>query len=77
MVCDIAEMTFETRNQALVIDTERHFVYPELKGRDHDSYSKGKTYIAAVSLDDVKYAARFEKAFRHAVVLCGGKPSAF
>jgi hypothetical protein len=77
MVCDIAEMTFQTRNQALVIDADYHFVYPELQGSDHDSYSKSKTYEAAIPLDDVNYAARFEKAFRHAVVLCGGKPSAF
>jgi hypothetical protein len=28
-------------------------------------------------VDDVEYAARFAKAFRHAVELCGGKPEPF
>jgi hypothetical protein len=77
MICDIAEMIFQTRNQTLAIDADYHFVYPKLQGSDHDSYSESKTYEAAIPLDDVKYAVRFEKAFRHAVVLCGGKPSAF
>jgi hypothetical protein len=30
-----------------------------------------------VNLDNGEYAKRFAKAFRHAVVLCGGKPSTF
>lgn len=28
-------------------------------------------------MDDVAYAGRFAEAFRHAVELCGGKPSDF
>jgi hypothetical protein len=77
MVCDIAEMTFETRNQALLIDTEHHFVYPQLQGKDHETNSRNKSHEGGIALDDVKYAGRFEKAFRHAVVLCGGRPSTF
>jgi len=77
MDCDIAEMTFETRNQVPLIESRSHFVYPELKGKDHDSYYQGKSFEAGIEIDDVKYAARFEKAFRHAVTLCGGRPSAF
>src|SRR5207248_9733711 len=33
MDCDIAEMTFQTRNQVPLIDDRSHFVYPELKGK--------------------------------------------
>ena len=77
MDCDIAEMTFETRNQIPLIETRYHFVYPELKGKDHDSFSEGKSFEAGIGIDDVKYAARFETAFRHAVTLCGGRASAF
>jgi hypothetical protein len=77
MVCDIAEMTFETRNQAPLIDTEYHFVHPQLQGKDHETNSRDKSYQAGIALDDVKYAPRFKKAFRHAVVLCGGRPSTY
>ncbi len=77
MVCDIAEMTFETRNMTLTIDEDYHFVFPKLQGIGDDSHYKGKAYETVIPLDDVKYAARFENAFRHAVVLCGGRPSAF
>jgi hypothetical protein len=75
-VCDIAEITLETRNQFPLIDRE-YFTYPKLKGEDHETHTIDKTYEAPIPLDDVKYAARFEKAFRHAVTLCGGRPSAF
>jgi hypothetical protein len=76
MDCEIAEMTFETRNHVPFM-SRSHFVYPELKGEDHDSYYEGKSFEAGIGIDDVNYAARFEKAFRHAVTLCGGRPSAF
>jgi hypothetical protein len=50
---------------------------PELQGKDHDAYYQGKTFEEGMGIDDLKYAARFEKAFRHAVTLCGGRPSVF
>jgi hypothetical protein len=37
----------------------------------------GKSNNSEFSVDDPAYAARFAKAFRHAVELCGGKPSTF
>lgn len=77
MVCDIAEMSFETRNKVPLVESEYHHVYPELKGAEHDTYSRDKTNETSILIDDVKYAARFEAAFRHAVMLCGGRPSAF
>jgi hypothetical protein len=58
MVCDIAEMTFETRNQVSLIETEHHFVYPELNGKDHESHSSGRTYEAGIALDDGSVSKR-------------------
>jgi hypothetical protein len=52
--------------------------YAELTGTDHNAeghnnqQSKGWFIV-----DDVSYAERFAKAFRHAVELCGGKSSKF
>lgn len=66
---DIAQMTFETRNPVPLIENRSHFVYPELKGKDHDSYYEGKSFEEGMGIDDVKYAARFEEAFRHAATL--------
>ena len=57
MDCDVAEMTFETRNQVPLMETRHHFVYPELKGKDHDSYAEGKSFEAGILIDDVKYAS--------------------
>jgi hypothetical protein len=77
MTCDLAEMIFETRNKVPRIDSEHHHIYPELKGADHESHSSDRTNESSILFDDVNYAARFQNAFRHAVVLCGGRPSAF
>jgi len=59
MVCDIAEFTFETRNQIPLIERRHHFVYPELKGKDHETDSESKSFEAGIGIDDVKYATRF------------------
>ncbi len=77
MTCDLAEMIFETRNKVPLIDSEYRHIYPELKGADHELHSSGKTAESSILVDDVNYAARFQNAFRHAVTLCGGRPSAF
>jgi len=77
MTCDIAEMIFETRNKVALIEAEHHNIYPKLAGADHESHSSYKTAESSIEFDDVKYAARFQNAFRHAVTLCGGRPSAF
>jgi hypothetical protein len=47
--CDIAEMTFETRNQALLIDSKYHHVlFPQLSGKDeHEINSNSKAYEAS------------------------------
>jgi len=77
MSCDIAEMGFETQNQAPLIDEDSHTVFANLQGRNHESKNKSKTFVGVFYLDDTEYAARFVKAFRHAIALCGGKPSTF
>jgi hypothetical protein len=77
LICDMAEIDFETRNQAPLISTESHHIYPKLQGSDHESGGKGTSFTSWFVVDNVEYAARFAKAFRHAVALCGGKPSAF
>jgi hypothetical protein len=77
MICDLAEVSFETRNKVPRIESEGQHIYPELKGADHESHWSDKTAETSILFDDVKYAARFGNAFRHAVRLCGGRPSAF
>jgi hypothetical protein len=77
MQCSLADMVFETRNQAPRMDVASHTVFPKLKGADHDADSNRKTFVAELYIDDAEYANRFVKAFRHAVVLCGGTPSPF
>lgn len=68
MQCSVAEMEFETRNQAPLMDVASHTVYPKLKGDEHDVNTNSKTFVAEFYIDDTEYANRFVKAFRHAVV---------
>jgi hypothetical protein len=69
---------FQTRNQEPLIEEDVHTVYSRLTGTEHETRYKEKTFLAAFYIDDDKiYAGRFAKAFRHAIVQCGGKPSAF
>ena len=69
---------FETRNQEPLIDEEVHIVSPKLRGTNHETSYREKTFLAAFYMDDDKnYAGRFAKAFRHAIALCGGKSSVF
>lgn len=77
MTCDLENMEFQTRNKAPLIDEASHTVFPKLQGRDHEADRKTKTFVAVFFFNDVEYASRFVKAFRHAVTLCGGKPSPF
>lgn len=77
MTCDIAELDFETPDQTPLFKEHFHAVYPKLRGKDHDAYHDGKTFVAEFLLDNVEYAKRFTRAFRYAVKLCGGKPSPF
>jgi hypothetical protein len=77
MNCDHAEITLSTRNAAPLIDEESHATFIKLKGTDHESSSKSRGSSAFFEVDDVEYAARFAKALRKAVELCGGKASPY
>jgi hypothetical protein len=77
MNCDHAEITFATRSEAPLIDEESHTTYPNLQGTDHETKGKSRASRGFFEVDDVEYAGRFAKAFRHAVELRGGKPEAF
>jgi hypothetical protein len=63
-ICDAATVDFSTINQQpmIVVDFTTH--------KENHSHSN-------LLVDDVDYAPRLAKAFRHAVELCGGKPSLF
>jgi hypothetical protein len=44
---------------------------------DYTGNVTGKTSFDSFNITDSEYAERFAKAFKHAVELCGGKPSTF
>jgi hypothetical protein len=77
MICNIAEIEFETRNQSPLITENIDITWPKLKGNEREGHSNKPTFVAAFYVDDSQYADRFAKAFSHAVELCGGKPSPF
>ena len=59
----IAEVQFATRNDAQVLDYTGNLV--------------AKGIRSEFMMDDAAYAARFAKAFKHAVERCGGRASKF
>ncbi len=61
----------------LAIDEDRLTIYEKLSGSDHEGRDKTKESHANIIVSDVEYANRFAAALKHAVELCGGKPSAF
>jgi hypothetical protein len=76
-VCERAYIAFDTHSKAAIIDEQNHTIYTNLKGSDHDSRSSRKETSGYFWVDDIEYADRFAKAFRHAVELCGGRPEPF
>jgi hypothetical protein len=77
MNCDHADMMFTTGGEAGLIDEEWHTTFAKLTGDDHENHKSVKAKSAHFVFDDLGYAQRFGKAFRHAVELCGGKASPF
>lgn len=77
MICDLANIDFEIRNQEPLIDKQIHATFPKLEGKDHENVHQSKSYMAVWVFDDPEYADRFAKAFINAINLCGGKRSAF
>ena len=77
MDCDHAEIVFKTRLEAPLIDENWNVIYPKLQESEHESKGSSKSNTAHFMVNDVEYAKRLTKAFRHAVELCGGKPEPF
>jgi len=77
MTCDMAEIWFETRDKLPLIRESTHTVFPKVTGSDHEASGQRETFGAWFYVDDADYAGHFAKALRHAVELCGGKPSPF
>jgi hypothetical protein len=77
MVCDMERVEFQTRNKSPLIDVVTHAVLSGIQGADRNSFSQSKTFVSVLLLDNIEYATRFVKAFRHAIAVCGGKPSPF
>jgi len=59
----VAEVQFATRNDSQVLDYTGNLT--------------AKGIRSEFMMDDAAYATRFAKAFKHAVDLCGGRPSKF
>jgi hypothetical protein len=75
--CSSAEIEFHIRNEIPKIKDDSITIYAELTGKDHEAQHHGYMSKGWFVVDDVVYAQRFAKAFRHAVELCGGKVSRF
>ena len=75
--CQSAEVYFQTRDGATVINEDSVRTYTKLTGADHESRSTSRTHEVWLILDDVTYAQRLAKAWKHAVELCGGESSKF
>ncbi len=76
-VCNMAVLEFETRNQLPLMAEKIHLTFPKLTGKDHESDGAKRAFVANIYLDEIDYSKRFERAFRHAISLCGAKPSTF
>jgi hypothetical protein len=72
-----AEVVFMTRNGATAIKEEYVSTPTKLNGADHEQRSSSKQQKMWLVVDDADYAQRLAKAWKHAVELCGGKPSKF
>ena len=77
MDCNHAKVSFATHGEAPLIDMETIAIFPKLQGKGHENKGRRKEAHGYFLVDDVEYAARFAKAFQHAVELCGGKPESF
>lgn len=76
-ICDWAEITVKTHNEAPLVQVNTHLIFPKLTGKDHDVFSPTKDSGTYFEVEDVEYAQQFAKALRHAIELCGGKPESF
>jgi hypothetical protein len=65
--CDQADIDFSIRNDAPLVEVETGSP-PSRQRKAHDAF---------LLVNDPEYAQRLASALRHAVELCGGKPSPF
>jgi hypothetical protein len=75
--CSSAEIEFHTRNEVPNIKEDSMTTFAELTGAEHIAESHSQRSKEWFIVDNAAYAERLAKAFRHAVELCGGKPSKF
>jgi hypothetical protein len=66
----------ETFPVGVVID-DSVTTFPKLKGSEHELKTTSKTSTEYFTVDDDAYAQRLAAAFKHAVEVCGGRPSTF
>jgi hypothetical protein len=77
MTCNMESIFFKTTDKELLLEEEGTTVYKEQQGDAHETHGNNKTFGAFFYLNNLEYADHFAKAFRHAISLCGGKPSPF
>jgi hypothetical protein len=75
--CNQARLEVQTKNKLPLMDVYFDTIYPKLTGANHETKTQAKSFITDFVFDNVEYAYRFMHAFKHAVSLCGGKPSPF
>ncbi len=67
--CDNAEVVFQTRNGAAVINEEGVKTFVKFTGKDHELKTSSEANKAWLLVDDVPYAQRLVKALKNAVEL--------
>ena len=77
MTCDMEQIFFKTTDKNLLIDEKITTISNGTQANNHKKYGTNKTFRGDFYLNNLEYADRFAKAFRHAIALCGGKPSPF
>jgi hypothetical protein len=75
--CNAAEIVFHTHNDVPAIIDDSVTTFPKLKGSEHELKTTSKTSTEYFTVDDDAYAQRLAAAFKHAVEVCGGRPSTF
>jgi hypothetical protein len=70
-------VVFKTTDKELLIEEVDHTIWPKEQESAHETHGTSKTFGALFYLNNLEYADRFVKAFRHAIILCGGKRSPF
>lgn len=73
VVCDHGEIVFLTHGGSPLIDGKTDTIYANRQGSERENKNTSEGAEGHFEVDDVQYATRFMKAFRHVVELCGGE----